>query len=103
MDITLGAMPELGAIISWIIVGSMAGSLVGHVLAGKKSGFGLWKNLAIGLVGAVIGGVVLIHLLGFDFWGLDKVAFTAADLAAAIIGAFVFMLILKVVSKKKAA
>lgn len=102
MDITLGAMPEIGAIISWVIVGAMAGSLVGYVLAGKKSGFGLWKNLGIGLVGAVIGGFV-ISLLNFDFWGLGKIAFTAADLAAAILGAFLFILILKFVSKKKAA
>ncbi len=41
-------------ILSWIIVGGIAGWLAGLVMKGK--GFGLIKNILIGIIGAVVGG-----------------------------------------------
>jgi uncharacterized membrane protein YeaQ/YmgE (transglycosylase-associated protein family) len=42
------------SLIGWILIGLIAGWLSGKVTRG--SGFGLFANLFLGLVGAVIGG-----------------------------------------------
>jgi uncharacterized membrane protein YeaQ/YmgE (transglycosylase-associated protein family) len=47
----------------WIIVGLLAGSLVGLIIKGERKGFGLMGNLALGLVGALVGGF-LFRLFG---------------------------------------
>jgi hypothetical protein len=38
-------------IVVWLIVGALAGALVGMVVTRKREGFGHWANLGIGLVG----------------------------------------------------
>ena len=44
-------------IIGWIIIGVLAGALAGRVVAGR--GFGLFRDMLVGLAGAVLGGVIL--------------------------------------------
>lgn len=90
----------IGTVLSWVIVGALSGSIVGYVLKGRKSGYGLWKNLAIGLVGAVIGWFIFLYLLKLDF-GLREIKVTAADLVAGIVGAFIFVGIIAIMSKGK--
>lgn len=58
-------------IITWIIVGAIAGWLAGKVMKGK--GFGLVGNIVVGSIGALVGGwlagaVFNIHnaISGFD-------------------------------------
>lgn len=58
-------------IITWIIVGAIAGWLAGKVMKGK--GFGLIGNIVVGSIGALVGGwlagaVFNIHnaISGFD-------------------------------------
>jgi uncharacterized membrane protein YeaQ/YmgE (transglycosylase-associated protein family) len=46
-----------GNFIAWIVVALLAGALAGRIVGGK--GFGCIGNIAVGLVGAVIGSVVL--------------------------------------------
>ena len=46
-------MTVLG-IITWLIVGAIAGWLAGKVMKGK--GFGLIGNIVIGIIGALVGG-----------------------------------------------
>lgn len=45
-----------GGVISWIFVGLIAGWLAG--VAMKGSGYGIFRDIALGLVGALIGGCV---------------------------------------------
>ena len=87
-------------LITWLIVGGLAGSLVGAILQRDKAGFGYWKNMAIGLVGALIGGLIF-WLFHIDL-GLAAVSISAEDLVAAIGGSFLFTLILWIVRKVKA-
>ncbi len=47
-------------ILTWIIIGVIAGALAGRVIRG--AGFGLFGDMVVGLAGAVIGGV-LLHAL----------------------------------------
>lgn len=69
-------------VISWIVIGLAAGWLAGRI---TNSPSGLLRNLAVGLIGAILGGF-LAQKLGVavvpDFWG---------ELITAIIGAVIFL------------
>jgi len=45
-------------IIVWLIVGLIGGTLAGVVVRWQRDGFGWWTNLGIGLVGALVGGLL---------------------------------------------
>jgi uncharacterized membrane protein YeaQ/YmgE (transglycosylase-associated protein family) len=89
----------IGELIIWIIVGGFAGSVVGAVVRGKKEGYGKWKNFAIGLIGAVIGGVIF-NLFKIDL-GLGELAITFEDLISALLGSFLLLIAIWLVGKKK--
>ena len=93
------SIPE---IISWIIVGSIAGGFVGSLLTGKKSGYGWFKNLGIGLLGGLVGGVLFVKLIKLDF-GMSEVKVTLQDLVAAVLGALILLFAIKFFGKKGAA
>ncbi len=77
-------------IIAWIIIGLVAGWLATQILGGTG---GLLKNLAVGLVGAILGGFLFeklnLHVMP-DFWG---------NLITATIGAIVFLLIWRAIRR----
>lgn len=77
-------------IIAWIIVGLIAGWLAHAVLGGRG---GLFGNIAVGLVGAIVGGFLFEKLnlqVMPDFWG---------NLITATIGAVVFLLIWRAIRR----
>lgn len=82
----------LDQIVVWIIVGLLAGSLTGLVAKGEKRGFGLWKNLGLGLAGALVGGL-LFRLLGL-FPGLDRITISLRDVVAAVAGSLLVLAVL---------
>ena len=69
-------------IIAWIFIGLIAGWLA-HIILGGRGG--IFGNLAVGLVGAIVGGFLFeklnLHVMP-DFWG---------NLITATIGAIVFL------------
>jgi len=85
-------------IIVWLIVGALAGSLVGTVVKRSREGFGRWTNLGIGLIGAVVGGF-LFDLFGIDL-GLGELAISFQDLVAAFVGSLIFLAAVLIVSKQ---
>lgn len=91
-------------IIVWVIIGAMSGSLVGMLATRSKEGYGKLANLAIGMAGAVVGGLIF---KAFDInLGLRNIKFTAEDLVSAVIGAVILLVAMwvfgKVRGKKKA-
>lgn len=80
----------LGKLIVWLIVGALAGTLASRLVTFKREGFGLWFNLGIGMIGAVVGGG-LFWVLGIDF-KLGELKITFEDLISAIIGSFLCIL-----------
>jgi uncharacterized membrane protein YeaQ/YmgE (transglycosylase-associated protein family) len=68
----------------WVIVGLLGGSLAGLIIKRERAGFGLYRNLGLGLVGALVGGL-LFRLFGL-FPELDKVAISLRDVVAAVAG-----------------
>ncbi len=84
-------------VIIWLIIGALAGFIVGLILKRKKKGFGFFSNLIIGLIGAVIGGF-LFDLLSIRT-GLGKIVLSFDDLIAAIVGSFVLLIVLAILRK----
>jgi uncharacterized membrane protein YeaQ/YmgE (transglycosylase-associated protein family) len=83
------SLPQL---VVWVIVGLAGGTLAGVIVKRQAKGFGFFANLALGLAGAVIGGV-LFHLLGL-FPNLDKVSVSMRDVVAALVGSLLVLLML---------
>lgn len=44
-------MPSIDHVIVWIVVGLLGGGLAGALMTWERGGFGLWRNLALGLDG----------------------------------------------------
>jgi uncharacterized membrane protein YeaQ/YmgE (transglycosylase-associated protein family) len=76
-------------IVVWILIGLIAGSVVGLVVKGDRKGFGLLSNLIIGLAGAFVGGL-LFRLFGL-LPSLDQIAISLRDIVSAIVGALIVL------------
>ena len=77
-------------IIAWIIIGLVAGWLATQILGGRG---GLLHNLAVGLMGAIVGGFLFEKLqleVMPDFWG---------NLITATIGAIIFLLLWRAIRR----
>lgn len=82
----------LAELVVWVIVGILAGSLAGTVVTGKWAGLGRWTSLGVGLVGALMGGLIFSL---FSIWpGLDAIAISLRNIVAAFIGSLIFLLLL---------
>jgi uncharacterized membrane protein YeaQ/YmgE (transglycosylase-associated protein family) len=77
-------------IFAWIIIGLIAGWLAAKI---TESPHGLIRNLIVGLVGSLIGGVLFsrlgVHIVP-DFWG---------QLITAIVGAVLLLFLLQVIRR----
>ena len=77
-------------VIVWIVIGLIAGWLAQALLGGRG---GIFYNLAIGLIGAIVGGFLFeklnLHVMP-DFWG---------NLITATIGAIIFLLIWRAIRR----
>jgi uncharacterized membrane protein YeaQ/YmgE (transglycosylase-associated protein family) len=82
-------MPSLGELIVWIVMGLVGGSLAGLVITRERKGFGLVRNMGLGLVGAIVGGL-LFRLLGL-FPGLDAISISLRDVVAAFVGSLIVL------------
>jgi len=90
----------LSQIIVWLIIGLIGGTLAGVVVRWQREGFGWWTNLGIGLVGAVVGGV-LFRLFGI-LPGLESIAISLRDVVSAFTGSILFLLGLWLWQKRSA-
>ena len=88
-------------LITWLIVGALAGPMIGLLVKGKKKGFGWILNLGVGLVGALIGGLLftVVPILR----PLASISINLEDLVAALIGCLIFLLLVKVVRMRNQA
>ena len=82
-------MPSLDQLIVWIVVGLLGGGLAGALTTWERGGFGLFRNLALGLAGALIGGLLFRV---FGIWpSLDKIAISLRDIVAAVVGSLLLL------------
>jgi uncharacterized membrane protein YeaQ/YmgE (transglycosylase-associated protein family) len=80
----------MGSLIMYLIIGLIAGWLSGLIWKGQ--GFGLIGNLGVGVVGAIIGGL-LLRLIGFSYHGFIP------SVLAAMVGALVLLWIINQIKK----
>jgi len=90
----------LSQLVVWLVVGALIGALLGATIRRKAKGYSPWSNLLVGLVGAVIGGLVW-RLFKIDL-GLGAVSVSVEDLVGALLGAIAFLVVLFFVRKKDA-
>lgn len=82
-------MFSVDQVIVWIVVGLLGGGLAGALMTWERGGFGLWRNLALGLAGAIIGGL-LFRIFGI--WpSLDKIAISLRDIVSAVVGSLLVL------------
>jgi uncharacterized membrane protein YeaQ/YmgE (transglycosylase-associated protein family) len=82
-------------IVSWIVVGLIAGLLAGFVM---KGGYGLIGDLILGVVGAVLGG-----WLATSFFGLGGVTgINFQSIIIAFVGAVIIMFAVRLLSGRRA-
>jgi uncharacterized membrane protein YeaQ/YmgE (transglycosylase-associated protein family) len=89
---------SLDQIIVWLLIGAIAGTLAGAMVKRSKKGFGVFSNLGIGLVGALIGGL-LFRLFRLDL-GLGSISISLEDIVAAFVGSVLFLIALRLFRKK---
>jgi uncharacterized membrane protein YeaQ/YmgE (transglycosylase-associated protein family) len=76
-----------GGVISWLVVGLIAGWLAGLMMRG--GGYGIIGDIVVGLIGAFLGGLIFSLFVTGDtgFWGSIVVAFIGACILIAILRA----------------
>ena len=82
-------MPSLAQFITWIVMGLLGGSLAGLIVTRGRKGFGLARNMGLGLAGAIVGGL-LFRLLGL-LPGLDQISISLRDVLAAFVGSLIVL------------
>ena len=80
------------SIIAWIILGLIAGFIASKIV--NKTGEGLFLDIALGVIGAIVGGF-LFSLIGHE----GVTGFNLWSLFVAVIGAVVVLLIYRAVVK----
>jgi uncharacterized membrane protein YeaQ/YmgE (transglycosylase-associated protein family) len=70
-------------ILGWIIVGGLAGWIASLVVHAR--GQGCFVNIALGRVGAVVGGILFRQLAGFSYEGTGFIASTMVAVIGAVI------------------
>lgn len=81
-------------VISWIILGLIAGFIGSKIV--NKHGQGFWLNIALGIVGAVVGGAL------FDLLGASGVTgVNIYSMIVAVIGSVVVLLIYNAVTNRR--
>ena len=79
-----------GLVISWIVVGAAAGLLT-YLLSRRRLPGGLFANLAVGILGALIGGYLISDTTGTDIargavtWGILAATAVAAVTVSIIV------------------
>jgi uncharacterized membrane protein YeaQ/YmgE (transglycosylase-associated protein family) len=76
----------------FVILGGFAGWLAG--LAFRRRGFGCLGNVAVGVIGAVVGGL-FFRLVGWHFAGLF------GSLVTAFVGAVLFLAVLSIFVRRR--
>ena len=79
------------SLLGWIVVGLIAGAIASRVVAGR--GFGCLADIAVGVIGAFVGGFVLSL-----FVPTSTVYGFVGSLLVAVLGATLFLALLKLLA-----
>ena len=83
-------------IISWIVLGLIAGFIGSKIVESEGQGF--WLNIALGIVGALVGGFL------FDLFGASGVTgLNIYSMIVAVVGSIVVLLIYNTLTGRRRA
>jgi len=77
-------------ILIWLIIGAVVGSLAGAIMG---NGFGLLGNIAVGIVGSAIGGMLFAH------GDINNSPLTVSSFVVSLIGAIVLLAIVNLLRR----
>lgn len=84
------------SLFAWIVVGLIAGAIAKAVMPGSQDEPGGWLGtMVLGIVGAVVGGFLSSTLLG----GVGASGINLGSIFVSVVGACVFIAILRLVKK----
>jgi uncharacterized membrane protein YeaQ/YmgE (transglycosylase-associated protein family) len=83
-------------ILAWIILGLVAGALAKFIMPGQQGG-GIILTTVLGVVGALVGGLVGTYVLGFG----DVSGFDFRSIAIAVAGALLVLLVIGLLGRKR--
>ena len=83
-------------ILSWIVVGLLAGWLAGLVV--KGGGFGCIGDIVVGVIGGLLGGWIAFH---FFHIGDPMSGINLPSIGVAFAGAVIFVVIIRLLSGKR--
>ncbi len=81
-------------ILSWIVVGLIAGFLAGVVV--KGGGFGLIGDIIVGVIGGLLGGWISVNLLHLG----DMTGINLESILIAFVGAVILLLVLRLIRRR---
>ena len=84
-------------ILAWILLGLVAGALAKFVMPGQQGG-GIILTIVLGVVGALVGGFLGTHVLGFG----DISGFNLRSIAIAVGGALLVLFVYGLVARGRA-
>jgi uncharacterized membrane protein YeaQ/YmgE (transglycosylase-associated protein family) len=79
------------AFVVWIILGLVAGYIANQIV--YREGKGLWLNMGLGIVGAIVGGMIFSLLGGAGITGINPYS-----LIVAVVGSIIVLWIYNAVS-----
>jgi uncharacterized membrane protein YeaQ/YmgE (transglycosylase-associated protein family) len=88
----------IAQIVTWFIIGLLAGYVVAALTNRPRSGAAFFEVLGLGLVGALLGGLI------FKFLGiltsLDAISISLRDVVSAVVGALLLLVGVAIVRKR---
>lgn len=84
---------EFWTIITWVVVGGLAGWIASKIMNTDKS-MGVFANIVVGIIGAFIGGFVFSLFGGAGFTGFNIYSFLVA-----LVGAVILLAIVKAIRR----
>jgi uncharacterized membrane protein YeaQ/YmgE (transglycosylase-associated protein family) len=70
-------------IISWIILGLIAGFIAIKIV--NKTGSGMFMDIALGVVGAIVGGIIADAVLGIGVTGVNITSIIISVIGACLV------------------
>ena len=71
------------SVIAWIILGLIAGFIASQIV--DREGKGLWLNMALGIVGAIVGGVIFGAFGGTGVTGVNLYSLIVAVIGSIVV------------------
>lgn len=86
---------SVGEVVALVLVGALAGTAAASIMGWRKRRSGsLLRNTGIGILGALVGGLIF-GLLDIDLGEFLSATISLADLISALVGAIIVILVIE--------